>query len=78
MHHLLRDDPGIQPDFRGSPQSPALKTQLAGAALKKAAEVGAKIIAGPLYSPVGYLPGRRRNADEWKWGVDAIRSSGPC
>ena len=36
--------------------------------VKAAAEVGAKMIAGPLYSPVGYLPGRRRNADEWKIG----------
>jgi len=35
-----------------------------------AAEAGAELIAGPTYSPVGYLPGRRRNRDEWKWGVD--------
>lgn len=45
--------------------------------VKKAAEVGAKIIAGPLYSPVGYLPGRRRNADEWKWCVEAYQEVGP-
>src|SRR5207249_11710888 len=31
--------------------------------IKTAADVGAKIMAGPLYSPVGYLPGRRRTAD---------------
>jgi D-psicose/D-tagatose/L-ribulose 3-epimerase len=43
----------------------------------KAAEVGAKIIAGPLYSPVGYLPGRRRNTDEWKWCVEAYQEVGP-
>ncbi|MSV29554.1 MAG: sugar phosphate isomerase/epimerase [Bryobacterales bacterium] len=47
------------------------------AAVKSAAEVGAKIIAGPLYSPVGYLPGRRRNADEWKWAVDCYQAIGP-
>ena len=29
------------------------------------AELGAKVMAGPLYSPVGYLPGRRRTDDEW-------------
>ena len=45
--------------------------------VKTAAEVGAKIIAGPLYSPVGYLPGRRRTADEWKWAVDCYQSLGP-
>jgi D-psicose/D-tagatose/L-ribulose 3-epimerase len=45
--------------------------------VKTAADVGAKIIAGPLYSPVGYLPGRRRTADEWKWAVDCYQSLGP-
>lgn len=46
--------------------------------VKSAAEVGAKIIAGPLYAPVGYLPGRRRTADEWKWAVDCYQSIGPA
>lgn len=45
--------------------------------VKTAAEVGAKIMAGPLYSPVGYLPGRRRTDDEWKWAVDCYQSLGP-
>jgi D-psicose/D-tagatose/L-ribulose 3-epimerase len=45
--------------------------------IKTTADVGAKIIAGPLYSPVGYLPGRRRTADEWKWAVDCYQSLGP-
>jgi len=45
--------------------------------VKAAAEVGAKTVAGPLYSPVGYLPGRRRNAEEWKWAVDCYQWLGP-
>jgi len=44
---------------------------------KACAEVGAKLIAGPLYSPVGYLPGRRRTADEWKNAVDGYKQLGP-
>ena len=40
------------------------------------AEAGIQLMAGPLYSPVGYLPGRRRNADEWAWGVDGYRQLG--
>jgi D-psicose/D-tagatose/L-ribulose 3-epimerase len=44
--------------------------------VKATAEVGAKIIAGPLYSPVGHLPGRRRTADEWKWAVECYQSLG--
>jgi D-psicose/D-tagatose/L-ribulose 3-epimerase len=44
---------------------------------KAAAEVGAKIIAGPLYSPVGLMTGSRRTADEWKWALDCYQSLGP-
>ncbi len=35
------------------------------------AEVGSHILAGPLYSPVGFLPGRRRTESEWLNAVDA-------
>ncbi len=41
------------------------------------AEAGARVIAGPLYSPVGYLPGRRRNANEWAWAIEAYKELGP-
>jgi D-psicose/D-tagatose/L-ribulose 3-epimerase len=44
--------------------------------VKVAAEVGAKLIVGPLYSPVGLLPGRRRNNNEWKWAVECYQSLG--
>jgi D-psicose/D-tagatose/L-ribulose 3-epimerase len=40
------------------------------------AECGASTIAGPLYSPVGYLPGRRRTAAEWSWAVEAYQQIG--
>jgi len=39
-----------------------------------AAEVGARTMAGPIYSPVGYLPGRRRTAEEWKWAVEGYHA----
>jgi D-psicose/D-tagatose/L-ribulose 3-epimerase len=42
-------------------------------AIRLAADMGAKIIAGPLYSPVGYLPGHRRTADEWKRAVESYQ-----
>lgn len=45
-------------------------------AIAAGAEAGAKIIAGPLYSPVGYLPGRRRTADEWRWAVEGYQAIG--
>jgi D-psicose/D-tagatose/L-ribulose 3-epimerase len=45
--------------------------------VKAVAEAGASIIAGPLYSPVGYLPGTRRTEDEWKRAVAAYQELGP-
>ncbi len=44
--------------------------------IKVAAEAGIGIVAGPLYCPVGYLPGRRRTSDEWKWAVQGFQSLG--
>ncbi len=45
--------------------------------VKATADVGASLIAGPLYSPVGHLPGRRRTADEWNWAVECYQQLGP-
>lgn len=42
--------------------------------IQAAAEAGARIVAGPVYSPVGYLPGRRRTTDEWNWAVEGYQS----
>jgi D-psicose/D-tagatose/L-ribulose 3-epimerase len=38
--------------------------------LKAAAELGAELLAGPLYSPVGYFTGTRRTSDEWQRAVE--------
>jgi D-psicose/D-tagatose/L-ribulose 3-epimerase len=43
-----------------------------------AAEAGANFVGGPLYCPVGYLPGRRRTEDEWKWAIEGYQSAGPA
>jgi len=47
-----------------------------GSAIKAAAELGARLFAGPLYAPVGYLPGRRRTDDEWKRAIDGYQQIG--
>jgi D-psicose/D-tagatose/L-ribulose 3-epimerase len=44
--------------------------------IRTSADAGAKVLAGPMYSPVGYLPGRRRTSDEWKRAVEGLRSLG--
>jgi D-psicose/D-tagatose/L-ribulose 3-epimerase len=45
-------------------------------AIESVAEIGCNVLAGPFHSPVGYLPGRRRTADEWAREVDALRALG--
>ena len=40
-------------------------------------EIEARVIGGPLYAPVGFLPGRRRTEEEWKRVVGAFQSLGP-
>jgi D-psicose/D-tagatose/L-ribulose 3-epimerase len=44
--------------------------------IQVAAEAGSRLIAGPIYSPVGYLPGRRRNSDEWNRAIECYQSLG--
>jgi D-psicose/D-tagatose/L-ribulose 3-epimerase len=46
-------------------------------AIQATAEVGAHIIDGPLYSPVGDLSGRRRTPDEWRWAIEGYQSVTP-
>ncbi|MEO5820343.1 MAG: sugar phosphate isomerase/epimerase family protein [Vicinamibacteraceae bacterium] len=41
------------------------------ACIHAARDLGAKILAGPMYTPVGFLTGQRRTADEWTWAVDS-------
>ncbi len=43
---------------------------------KAAADAGVQIVCGPLFCPVGYLPGWRRTSDEWKWAVEGFQSLG--
>jgi len=41
-----------------------------------AAELGARLIGGPLYAPIGYIPEYRRTPDQWSWAVEAFQSLG--
>ncbi len=43
-------------------------------AADQVASIGASILAGPMYLPVGELPGRRRTEDEWQRAVDEYRA----
>jgi D-psicose/D-tagatose/L-ribulose 3-epimerase len=41
--------------------------------LDVATEMGATLIGGPVYAPIGYFSGWRRTIDEWKWAVDTLQ-----
>ena len=43
-----------------------------------ARDAGVTLLSGPMYTPVGYLTGRRRTADEWKWAVDSWQRLAPA
>lgn len=42
--------------------------------IRAGAETGSKTVVGPLFCPIGYLPGRRRTSDEWKRAVEGFQS----
>ena len=46
--------------------------------IQVAAACGVKILAGPLYSPVGYLPGRRRTEEEWRHAIESYQELEPA
>lgn len=41
------------------------------------AEMGPNLLSGPVYAPVGYLAGRRRTAEEWRWAIECFQGLGP-
>ncbi len=47
-------------------------------AIDCAAALGAEVLAGPFCAPVGFLPGRRRDAGEWGRAVDGLQQLGPA
>jgi len=46
-------------------------------AIDLTAALGAEVLCGPMYSPVGRLVGRGRTEEEWRWCVEAYRELGP-
>lgn len=61
-------------------ENAAVRSQTLGhmqGVIEQTAELGAQILAGPLYSPVGYLPGRRRTEAEWNNALESYRALAP-
>jgi D-psicose/D-tagatose/L-ribulose 3-epimerase len=45
-------------------------------AIRAVADAGAHLLVGPVYCPVGELPGRRRTDDEWQRAVEGYQALG--
>lgn len=62
-----------------NPISPDSETRRSAVAhlnrcIEATAAMGANLLGGPLYSPIGYLPQHRRSDAEWAWAIEAFRA----
>lgn len=44
--------------------------------IETTAAMGAKLLGGPLFAPIGYLPEHRPTKEEWSWATEAFQSLG--
>lgn len=44
--------------------------------INTASAMGARLLGGPLFAPIGYLPEHRPTEDEWSWAVEVFQSLG--
>ena len=44
--------------------------------VETAAEMGAHLLGGPIFAPIGYFPGHRPTEDERKWAIEMFQSVG--
>jgi D-psicose/D-tagatose/L-ribulose 3-epimerase len=65
--------PGINPI---SPDTAVRKASVQHlvSCIETASALGARLLGGPLYAPIGYLPEHRPTKDEWSWAVEAFQS----
>lgn len=42
--------------------------------VEASAAMGAKLLGGPLFAPIGYLPRHRPSRNEWAWAVEAFQA----
>ncbi|MGH9395748.1 MAG: sugar phosphate isomerase/epimerase family protein [Terriglobia bacterium] len=42
--------------------------------VERTAELGGRLLCGPMYSALGVMTGSRRTADEWQWAVEGLQA----
>jgi D-psicose/D-tagatose/L-ribulose 3-epimerase len=48
------------------------------ACVETARELGAHLLGGPLFAPIGYFTDHRRSQNEWDWAVECFQALGPA
>lgn len=43
--------------------------------VERTAELGARLICGPLYAGLGVMTGKRRTEEEWEWAAQCLRTA---
>src|SRR5262252_3041073 len=43
--------------------------------VERTAELGAKLMCGPLYAGLGVMTGRRRTQEEWQWAAEGLAAA---
>jgi D-psicose/D-tagatose/L-ribulose 3-epimerase len=57
----------------GDPRVRAKGVEFLKRCVERTAELGGRLICGPLYAGLGVMTGRRRTEDEWKWAVEGLQ-----
>jgi D-psicose/D-tagatose/L-ribulose 3-epimerase len=69
---------GLPEEFNTISPDPAVRKkgiELSRHLIDLSNEAGARVFAGVIYCGWGYLSGRMRTQEEWKWGVDSTRQA---
>jgi len=62
-----------------NPISPHLETRKSATqhllgCVEASAAMGARLLGGPLFAPIGYLPSHRPTRAEWSWAIEAFQA----
>lgn len=55
------------------PEVRAKGVEFLKACVDRTAELGARLVCGPMYAGLGVMTGCRRTAEEWNWAVEGLR-----
>jgi D-psicose/D-tagatose/L-ribulose 3-epimerase len=61
--HLVSPQPAVR----------AKGVEFLKACVDRTAELGARLVCGPMYAGLGVMTGRRRTPEEWKWAVEGLQ-----